>query len=134
MAKYVWSIYSIYLNWKYFSYLFQSPLPKSEIICSSIRSVSTASASGTGSRSQHSSISVQTGSSTSYPTGSGSLCTVKVLIPKDTNGSIVKKSFPIKPGMTVKQLSRMIAHKIKVTNAEDCALFILVEGKGKKYL
>jgi hypothetical protein len=54
--------------------------------------------------------------------------TIHVIIPDETNGSIVNKSLPLKPSMTVREVSKIIAHKLKITNPEDFCLYSLVDG------
>ena len=57
---------------------------------------------------------------------------VRIFVPNAFNGQILSKSFPIKRGqMTVKELAKMVAHKMNITNSEDYALFCLVDGQGK---
>lgn len=55
--------------------------------------------------------------------------TIHVIIPDDTNGSIVRKSLPLKPSMTVREVSKIIAHKLRITNPEDFSLYSLVDGQ-----
>ena len=63
--------------------------------------------------------------------GGSSTATNGVIIPDDTNGSIVRKSLPLKPSMTVREVSKIIAHKLRITNPEDFSLYSLVDGQGK---
>ena len=56
---------------------------------------------------------------------------LRVLIPNDVNGSIASKSFPITPAMTVRDVSKLVAHKMRVTNPEDHGLYTLQDGVGE---
>lgn len=55
----------------------------------------------------------------------------KVLIPNELNGSLLTKTLPLRPNMTTKEISRIIALKLRITNPQDFALYQLVEGEGK---
>ena len=50
------------------------------------------------------------------------------MIPDEKNGSIVTRTLPIRPGSTARDLCRMMAHKLRVTNPQDFALYKLVDG------
>ncbi|KAK3867977.1 hypothetical protein Pcinc_026603 [Petrolisthes cinctipes] len=54
--------------------------------------------------------------------------TVKIVIPDEQNGSIVTRTLPIRPATTTREVCRMMAHKLKVTNPQDYALYKLVDG------
>ena len=56
---------------------------------------------------------------------------IRVLIPNDVNGSIASKSFPITPAMTVRDVSKLVAHRMRVTNPEDHGLYTLQDGVGE---
>jgi hypothetical protein len=55
---------------------------------------------------------------------------VKVLVPDELSGSILSKTIPIKKEMSFRDIKTIIAHKIKVPNPEDYALYALYNGKG----
>lgn len=57
--------------------------------------------------------------------------TVKIVIPDEQNGSIVTRTLPIRPATTTREVCRMMAHKLKVTNPQDYALYKLVDGLGE---
>ncbi len=66
-------------------------------------------------------------------------CSLRVLIPPETRGSrngggsILSKSFPLKPNMTVREVTRMIAGRTRLAaNPEDYALYLLEGGKGER--
>ena len=56
---------------------------------------------------------------------------MKIVIPDEKNGSIVTRTLPIRPGTTTREVCKMMAHKLKVTNPQDYALYKLVDGLGK---
>ncbi|XP_068213549.1 LOW QUALITY PROTEIN: protein sprint [Palaemon carinicauda] len=53
---------------------------------------------------------------------------VKIVIPDEKNGSIVTRTLPIRPGTTTREVCKMMAHKLRVTNPQDYALYKLVDG------
>jgi len=46
--------------------------------------------------------------------------------------NIIFRQLPVKIGMSGKEVSRIVAHKMKVTNPEDFSLYTLKNGKGLK--
>ncbi|GAB6024335.1 hypothetical protein CHUAL_009504 [Chamberlinius hualienensis] len=54
---------------------------------------------------------------------------LKILIPNEQNGSIMFKTVPVRPNMTSKDICRMVAHRLSVTNPQDYALFKLFDGE-----
>lgn len=54
---------------------------------------------------------------------------MKILIPDELNGSIISKTFPIRPRMSTREIVKMIAHKFSITNPQDYGLFKLVNGE-----
>lgn len=71
-------------------------------------------------------------------TSSNATCTLrssvlKVIIPDEYNGSLQKRTLPVRPNTTTKDLCRIIAHKAKITNPQDYALYKLVDGEGKLF-
>ena len=53
---------------------------------------------------------------------------LKIMIPDEFTSSIAMKTLPMRPNMTTKEVCKMIAHKFKITNAEDFGLFKVVNG------
>lgn len=47
-------------------------------------------------------------------------------------GCFITESFPLRRNMIVKDVTKLVAHKMKVTNPEDFAFYSLIEGKGKR--
>jgi hypothetical protein len=43
----------------------------------------------------------------------------------------VCKTVPAHPGVTARDVSKIVAHKMGITNPEDYSLFTLVKGTGK---
>lgn len=56
---------------------------------------------------------------------------LKVVIPDEFNGSLQKRTLPVRPNTTTKDLCRIIALKARITNPQDYGLFKLVNGEGK---
>ncbi|XP_063591203.1 protein sprint-like isoform X1 [Penaeus indicus] len=53
---------------------------------------------------------------------------MKIVIPDEKNGSIVTRTLPIRPGTTTREVCKMMAHKLRVTNPQDYGLYKLVDG------
>ena len=51
------------------------------------------------------------------------------MIPDEFTSSISVKTLPVRPNMTTKEVCKMIAHKFKITNAEDFGLFKVINGE-----
>lgn len=56
---------------------------------------------------------------------------LKVIVPDELHGSILTKTLPARPHMTTKEVCKIIAHKAKITNPQDFALYRLVDGEGR---
>ena len=54
---------------------------------------------------------------------------MKIMIPDEFTSSISVKTLPVRPNMTTKEVCKMIAHKFKITNAEDFGLFKVFNGE-----
>ncbi|KAK6645386.1 hypothetical protein RUM43_001663 [Polyplax serrata] len=54
---------------------------------------------------------------------------LKIIVPDEMHGSILTKTLPVKPNMTTKDVCKIIAHKIRITNPQDYGLFRLVDGE-----
>ena len=54
---------------------------------------------------------------------------MKIMIPNEFTSSIETKTLPVRPNMTTKEVCKMIAHKFKITNAEDFGLFKVTNGQ-----
>ncbi|XP_055595631.1 protein sprint isoform X4 [Uranotaenia lowii] len=54
---------------------------------------------------------------------------LRVIIPDEYNGSIQTRTLPIRPHTTTREVCRIIAHKARVTNAQDYGLFKLIDGE-----
>ncbi|XP_076030151.1 src homology 2 domain-containing protein sprint isoform X2 [Oratosquilla oratoria] len=54
---------------------------------------------------------------------------MKIVIPDEKNGSIVTRTLPIRPGTTTREVCKMMAHKMRVTNPQDYGLYKLVDGR-----
>ena len=57
---------------------------------------------------------------------------LKVVVPDELHGSILTKTLPTRPNMTTKEVCKIIAHKARITNPQDYALYRLVDGEGKR--
>ncbi|XP_050547742.1 protein sprint isoform X3 [Daktulosphaira vitifoliae] len=54
---------------------------------------------------------------------------LKVVVPDETNGSLLTKTLPVRPHMTTRDVCKIIAHKLRITNPQDYSLFKLVNGQ-----
>ncbi|XP_044730872.1 protein sprint isoform X2 [Chrysoperla carnea] len=54
---------------------------------------------------------------------------LKVVVPDERHGSILTKTLPVRPHMTTKQICKIIAHKSRITNPQDYALYRLIDGE-----
>ncbi|KAI4463063.1 rab gdp/gtp exchange factor [Holotrichia oblita] len=54
---------------------------------------------------------------------------LKVVVPDELHGSILTKTLPARPHMTTKEVCKIIAHKARITNPQDFALYRLVDGE-----
>ena len=63
--------------------------------------------------------------STSSPTS------LRVLVPDEATAAIVARSVPAHPGLTARDVCKIVAHKMGITNPEDFALFALSAGTGE---
>lgn len=52
---------------------------------------------------------------------------LKVIIPDECNGSLQNRTLPVRPNTTVREVSRIIAHKARI-NSQDYGLFKLING------
>lgn len=59
---------------------------------------------------------------------------LRVIIPDEYNGSLQTRTLPVRPHTTTKEVCRIIAHKARITNPQDYALFQLVDGEGNNPL
>lgn len=58
---------------------------------------------------------------------------LKVVVPDETNGSLLTKTLPVRPHMTTRDVCKIIAHKLRITNPQDYSLFKLIDGQGNHY-
>ncbi|XP_037936204.1 protein sprint-like [Teleopsis dalmanni] len=54
---------------------------------------------------------------------------LRVIIPDECNGSLQTRTLPVRPHTTTREVCRIIAHKARITNPQDYALFKLVNGE-----
>lgn len=52
------------------------------------------------------------------------------MVPDELHGSILTKTVPARPQMTTKEVCKIIAHKARITNPQDYALYRLTDGEG----
>lgn len=48
---------------------------------------------------------------------------LKILVPNELTSSIATKTVPVRPNMTTREVCRMLAHSLRITNPEDYALY-----------
>ncbi|XP_014681579.1 PREDICTED: protein sprint-like [Priapulus caudatus] len=53
---------------------------------------------------------------------------LRVMVPNEMNDTIVHKTLPVRPHTTAKEISKMLAHKLRITNPQDFALYRIVDG------
>lgn len=63
---------------------------------------------------------------------SGFCSALKIVVPDEMNGSIITKTLPVRPNMTTREVCKIIAHKVRITNPQDYGLYKLVDGEGKE--
>ncbi|KAL1138492.1 hypothetical protein AAG570_008555, partial [Ranatra chinensis] len=75
----------------------------------------------------------ETASGSSLNWGSGPLAefrsVLKIVVPDEMNGSIITKTLPVRPNMTTRDVCKIIAHKVRITNPQDYGLFKLIDGE-----
>ncbi|XP_046663899.1 protein sprint isoform X2 [Homalodisca vitripennis] len=54
---------------------------------------------------------------------------LKIVVPDEMNGSIITKTLPVRPNMTTRDVCKIIAHKVRITNPQDYGLYKLVDGE-----
>ncbi|RZF37491.1 hypothetical protein LSTR_LSTR013728 [Laodelphax striatellus] len=54
---------------------------------------------------------------------------LKIVVPDEMNGSIITKTLPVRPHMTTRDVCKIIAHKVRITNPQDYGLYKLVDGE-----
>lgn len=54
---------------------------------------------------------------------------LKIVVPDEMNGSIITKTLPVRPNMTTRDVCKIIAHKVHITNPQDYGLYKLVDGE-----
>uniref|UniRef100_A0A1B6C8N4 Protein sprint n=1 Tax=Clastoptera arizonana TaxID=38151 RepID=A0A1B6C8N4_9HEMI len=54
---------------------------------------------------------------------------LKIVVPDEMNGSIITKTLPVRPNMTTRDVCKIIAHKVRITNPQDYGLYKLLDGE-----
>ena len=82
------------------------------------------------------------GTLTSIPEGasSGSIgsggvqqpCVLKVLVADENQSSLLARTVPLRPSMTVRDVTKLLALKLRLSNPQDFTLVALIDGQGKK--
>ena len=70
-------------------------------------------------------------SSTALSSAAASPTSLRVLVPDEATAAIVARSVPAHPGLTARDVCKIVAHKMGITNPEDFALFTLSGGTGE---
>lgn len=65
---------------------------------------------------------------------SGFCSALKIVVPDEMNGSIITKTLPVRPNMTTREVCKIIAHKVRITNPQDYGLYKLVDGEGTYFI
>ncbi|XP_053972440.1 protein sprint isoform X3 [Hylaeus volcanicus] len=54
---------------------------------------------------------------------------LRILVPDELHGSLNTRTLPVRPNMNIREICRILAHKIRCTNPQDYGLFKLVHGE-----
>ncbi|XP_059480304.1 protein sprint [Neocloeon triangulifer] len=54
---------------------------------------------------------------------------LRIVVPDELHGSILTKTLPVRPNTTTRDVCKIIAHKIRITNPQDYGLYKLVDGE-----
>ena len=57
--------------------------------------------------------------------------TLRIICADEHNGSIVTRCLPVRSSTTTREVAAMMAHKMRVSNPQDYALYKLVDGQGE---
>jgi len=54
---------------------------------------------------------------------------LRVLIPDEQQGTILSRTLPARPGMTAREVCKMLDHRLRITSPQDYGLFKLINGE-----
>lgn len=66
-------------------------------------------------------------------TGSGSYpqpCVLRVLVADENQSSLLSRTVPLRPAMTVRDVAKLLALKLRLSNPHEFMLVALVDGQG----
>ncbi len=58
-------------------------------------------------------------------------CVLKVLVADENQSSLLARTVPLRPSMTVRDVTKLLALKLKLSNPQDFTLVALIDGQGK---
>lgn len=59
-------------------------------------------------------------------------CVLRVLVADENQSSLLARTVPLRPSMTVRDVTKLLALKLRLSNPQDFTLVALVDGQGKK--
>lgn len=74
-----------------------------------------------------------TGQSSST-TGIQQPCVLRVLVADENQSSLLARTVPLRPSMTVRDITKLLALKLRLSNPQDFTLVALIDGQGKHFL
>ena len=57
-------------------------------------------------------------------------CVLKVLVADENASSLLARTVPLRPSMTVRDVTKLLALKLRLSNPQDFTLVALVDGQG----
>lgn len=61
-------------------------------------------------------------------------CVLRVLVADEKESSLVARTVPLRPAMTVRDVTKLLALKLRLSNPQDFTLVALVDGQGDSFL
>jgi hypothetical protein len=57
-------------------------------------------------------------------------CVLRVLVADENQSSLLARTVPLRPSMTVRDVTKLLALKLRLSNPQDFTLVALVDGQG----
>jgi hypothetical protein len=70
----------------------------------------------------------------SSTTGIQQPCVLRVLVADENQSSLLARTVPLRPSMTVRDITKLLALKLRLSNPQDFTLVALIDGQGKHFL
>ena len=58
-------------------------------------------------------------------------CVLRVLVADENQSSLLARTVPLRPSMTVRDITKLLALKLRLSNPQDFTLVALIDGQGK---